>query len=362
MLLPATSCFSDKSVNKSEVLLKKPDSSASDMNANVAEVTLGSISRNTSGEGSIVFPIAQKIACNLTNARLNAINVKRGDSVKAGDVIAEFTIEYNQSDLDSLKSDLSIAEKQYEISLSSYQSAVTASQDRITSLNAQKKTAPYEGLDNDIAKAGIALKKAKSALNFFKYDQQRSLNTLRGSIEKFESNINTNKIYSPFDGIIGSAEYLPVGNILAPGTEICTIYSKDVMWISSSSDTSNGMRYNSSAEIKVSVVNDTYSGRIITAPDLFGQSTGKVIVIPDTAIDIDPGDRMRRLTVSAPRFELDGVMILPSAAVYNEDGKRFVYLYEDGIMKKRYVTVGMSSVDSVQILDGLTVGQKVVLD
>jgi multidrug efflux pump subunit AcrA (membrane-fusion protein) len=95
---------------------------------------------------------------------------------------------------------------------------------------------------------------------------------------------------------------------------------------------------------------------------VFGQSTGKVVVIPDTSININPGDRMRRLTVSAPRFELSGVMVLPSAAVYNEDGRRFVYLYEDGIMKKRYVTVGMSSVDSVQILDGLAVGQKVVLD
>jgi hypothetical protein len=85
-----------------------------------------------------------------------------------------------------------------------------------------------------------------------------------------------------------------------------------------------------------------------------------VVIIPDSPIEIDTNNRLRRITVKASRYSLENVLTLPSKVIYNEDGKRFVYLYEDGFSKKRYVTLGLSALNTVQILDGLSEGQWVV--
>lgn len=361
LLLTFNGCMSGKD-DAGEAMLWNPDPSDSGVNGNVTEVSYGSIGRTASSEGMLIYAKTENITCDFVNARLLSVNVKRGDTVKKGDVIAEFSIEYNRSDLDSMNSELEILEKQYQANLSSFQSMVDAARTNLQSLTEQYDASPTDDLKIQVAKAGINLKKAQASLDFFIYENTRMINNYKKGIEKFEDRINNNKILAPFDGIIGSIEYLPVGNIVAPGSQICTIYSPDKVWVAAKSDISNGMRYNSAVTIDVAIVNKSYTGRIISAPDIFGQSTGRVVIIPDGRIDHDPGDRMRRITVKASRYDLDNVLVLPLKAVQNEEGKRFVYLFEDGIMKKRYVTVGLSSMNSVQILDGLTAGQLVVVN
>jgi hypothetical protein len=54
-------------------------------------------------------------------------------------------------------------------------------------------------------------------------------------------------------------------------------------------------------------------------------------------------------------------LIVPRRAVFPEDGKNYVLLNEDGIIKKRYVKIGFSFADEIQIITGLEAGQSVVL-
>lgn len=361
LLLSFTGCYRQDN-DAADVPLWTPAPSDNGVGGNIAEVSYGSVSRTVSGEGRLTYSTWEDITCDLANARLVSINVKRGDTVKKGDIIAEFTIEHNQSDLVSMVSELEILEKQFRTNLSSYQSMVDAAKASVNSLKEQYAASPTDKLKTQLAKAEINLKKAQASLEFFEYDSLRMIERQKKAIEKYEERISNNKILAPFDGIVGSVEYLPVGNIVKPGSAICSLYYRDKVWITTNSDISNGMRYNSPVTIEVSVINKKYTGRVITAPDLFGQTTGRVVIIPDEDIDIDPGDRLKRITVKADRFRLDNVLVLPSRAVQNEEGKRYVYLFEDGIMKKRYVTVGMSSLDTVQILDGLTAGQYVAVD
>jgi len=361
LLLSFTGCYRQDN-DAADVPLWTPAPSDNGVGGNIAEVSYGSVSRTVSGEGRLTYSTWEDITCDLANARLVSINVKRGDTVKKGDIIAEFTIEHNQSDLVSMVSELEILEKQFRTNLSSYQSMVDAAKASVNSLKEQYAASPTDKLKTQLAKAEINLKKAQASLEFFEYDSLRMIERQKKAIEKYEERISNNKILAPFDGIVGSVEYLPVGNIVKPGSAICSLYYRDKVWITTNSDISNGMRYNSPVTIEVSVINKKYTGRVITAPDLFGQTTGRVVIIPDEDIDIDPGDRLKRITVKADRFRLDNVLVLPSGAVQNEEGKRYVYLFEDGIMKKRYVTVGMSSLDTVQILDGLTAGQYVAVD
>lgn len=345
-----------------EALLWTPETNTSSQNknANLVEVSTGTVSRVVSGEGILVYPKNETITCDFNNARLVSVNVKKGETVKKGDIIARFTIEYNESDLTSLESELSIFEKQHKAGLLSYKNGVAIAESQLRDIQDEYEKNPSDYLRIQVAKAEIQLKKAKATLDFYEYENSRKIRSLERSIEDFKQRIEDDTVYAPFDGIIGNIDYLPVGNIITPGSSICYMYATDSVWIATNSDISNGMRYNAPAEIEISVPKETYSGRIITAPDVFGNHTGRVVIIPDSPIEIDTNNRLRRITVKASRYSLENVLTLPSKVIYNEDGKRFVYLYEDGFSKKRYVTLGLSALNTVQILDGLSEGQWVV--
>jgi len=58
---------------------------------------------------------------------------------------------------------------------------------------------------------------------------------------------------------------------------------------------------------------------------------------------------------------VDGALAVPASAVREEIGQTFVYIIEDGLVKKRNVKVGVpDAAGRVQVLDGLVVGDRIV--
>jgi RND family efflux transporter MFP subunit len=58
---------------------------------------------------------------------------------------------------------------------------------------------------------------------------------------------------------------------------------------------------------------------------------------------------------------IDGALAVPASAVREEIGQTFVYAIEDGLVKKRNVTVGPAdAAGRVQVLDGLAAGDRIV--
>jgi hypothetical protein len=76
-----------------------------------------------------------------------------------------------------------------------------------------------------------------------------------------------------------------------------------------------------------------------------------------TALDL--AETSFRLTTYLPLAT--NAIIAPRSAIHPEDGRYFVFVYENGNLLKRYVTLGVRFGDEVQILYGLEPGQKVML-
>ena len=53
-------------------------------------------------------------------------------------------------------------------------------------------------------------------------------------------------------------------------------------------------------------------------------------------------------------------LAVPAEAVYTDDNGDYVYILEKRKAVKRYVTIGVEGIDSVEILDGLSDSDKVV--
>lgn len=351
-----TSCAGGSAASRDPMLLDEITGSQTSFDTYTVEP--GSLSRRISGEGVVNYPVSRSITCTLSDAVLVGVYVSNNALVSKGDVIAEFEISYSESELNTLRSNLEIAKKQYSLSLSAYDTALRSALEAYTS--AQQRYDAGEITENQLKKAALSHEKAALSRDFFVYQQERQISAQQKAIDDFVARISDNKIIAPFDGVIENTSYLTVGTTIPRGTLICNLYSTETVWLSTTLDVQNGMRYNQNVSITVTNHDRDYSGRIISAPNVLGESLGRVTIRPDEPLDFDVSNRLRRISVITMRYEIDNVLVLPTSAVQNEDGKRYVYLLEDGIVKKRYVTCGLSDNTSIQIIEGLEAGQTVV--
>ena len=58
--------------------------------------------------------------------------------------------------------------------------------------------------------------------------------------------------------------------------------------------------------------------------------------------------------------EEEGVLLLPVEAVNIDNTGSFCFIIENGILTKKYITTGISSLEQIQVLEGLTEGDEVV--
>ena len=80
-------------------------------------------------------------------------------------------------------------------------------------------------------------------------------------------------------------------------------------------------------------------------------------------VDAPPGTLTRGQTGTASMVtdRREDVIVLPSDAVQTYVNRRFVFVLEDELRVERSVEVGLSTSTQVEIVDGLSVGETVVL-
>jgi len=174
-------------------------------------------------------------------------------------------------------------------------------------------------------------------------------------------------VVSPVDGIVGRLTSLMVGNEIRPGAVVVYLYYITNFRLSINADTSN-FRYN--MDVEIGIANDQFfDGRIISNPLTANPDGGTLdFKIEVFGISEEPGDIMslyntisrRRISVAGKTMDLQGVPVLPYNTIYNENGKRYVMLLEDNIVKKRYIQIGLFNFQSAHIVSGLRLGDKVI--
>ena len=93
-------------------------------------------------------------------------------------------------------------------------------------------------------------------------------------------------------------------------------------------------------------------------------STGTLTVV-DVLIDIDAPDCSLRPGLSADVAITTGenkrsVCVPYTAVGQNDQNHEYVYVYKDGFVMQRYITTGIEFVNSVQVISGLSAGEQIV--
>lgn len=351
-----------------EALIKPVESASTNQNVKLAEVTVGSVVRNYSADGSIRYK-EQTIACEYDGARVASYNIGAGDAVAKGDILATVTIEHSEADLQSLRAELSIAKSAGDRRISDASAAVSS---------AKKSLSDCDGEDA-IARRRLELALERAEINekLTKKSVERSVDAAQLKVDEFVERISQTTIVAPADGYIANVEIRAEGAAIPLGGKICTLVTYDNVSLVGTSELSGAVRYGMTMTLSARGLDGEYETKVIAAPNIENAATGIfAVAIPDelmktfteSAGELNPstGGRPGRPTsipsgirLETERVRVDDVMIVPNGAVQNEDGKRFVYVMRGGELRKRFIATGLSDDKNTQVLDGIEVGEQV---
>jgi multidrug efflux pump subunit AcrA (membrane-fusion protein) len=311
-----------------------------------------------SATGAAFLPVRDKLFFENAGASA-AINARLNSFVKKGDVLAELTydqdeaqtnIELTKISIDKENADYAAGEQEYENNLAIINARIDAETDAV---QRQIDELRAEQLERNRRKAADA--------------HNAAIESLSEDLERRQATTQPEQLTAPYDGFIDYVESrspdAPVyaGEVLM---EICDASVYELIFTGKTDD----FGYNMPVRLTLKDKDKTVIDGVVVSDNADTDSSGNrsYIVratdeIPDIQSLLQIGNR-GGFTVDADSETIYGATVIPAEAVRLDENKSYVNIYEDGAVKKRYIKTGASDRISVQVLDGLSADDQVILN
>ncbi len=273
-----------------------------------------------------------------TGGRLAWVGVKEGDRVRKWQSLASL-------DRQELK-------KQLEISFNNYRTQLSQFDDTQDKYKEEKE-------------ALILTDEMKRIL-------ARSQFALNNSVINYELNdlaIKYATIWSPINGIVVNVEQPHAGVNITPASASFTIIDPSSVYFKSEIDETDVplIHVGQAATIEIdSYPNDNLNSQItdISFLPVAGQSS--TVYKIDFKLPVSNSDLKYRLGMEGDAtlvlHQEENALTIPIDALNQEDDKNFIWLKtSEGKLEKKYVTIGVENDDEVQITEGLSPDEQIVI-
>lgn len=289
---------------------------------------------------------------------VRSVNVRLGDVVKRGDVLAEVDPVTYQQRVRELEASVSVAEANLEESRAQKSNLEADLQRRLPLLERQLVSArEIEDLQAQVTIAGQRIDVAQATLQ----QNRARLSTGRVSLQD-------TRVRAPFDGIVAE-RFVDIGTHVNTGQALFRVVDDTEIYLQLRiAETDSGMiAMGMPVTIRVDGLGGTTIpgkvGRIAPAVDVQTRTMRVDVLPPDAAKDawarVKPGMYAR---AQIQLNQKENAVIAPSQAVLKDrDGTRYVWVVEDNVSHRREVTPGLKNRNSTEILEGLKPGEVVVL-
>ena len=196
---------------------------------------------------------------------------------------------------------------------------------------------------------------------------EETINKLTEDLEKYQSMTEPEQMLAPFDGYIDYTA-AKTANDPAGAREILVEICDTSVYVLAFMAKPDDFCYNMPVKLVLKDKAKTEMDGVIVSDNTDLDSSGKrsyVIETPGTVPDLKTVMQIGfagGFSVTADSLTVTDALVVPSAAIQTDEKKFFVNIYEDGAVKKRYVKIGAQNKDSVQILDGLTIADQVIIN
>ena len=296
----------------------------------------------------------------LVSGNVEEVMVSVGDTVSAGDPLCRIDDEsarlalqnaqasynsaqagYGGSDLPVLEEQLRLAQDNYEDTQHLFEMGA-ASQAEVDQAN-QALLSAQAGVE--AARAGLSSARA-------------GIQSAQVGVNSAQYQLSLYNMTAPISGVV-EAVNLTLNNFAASGTVAFVISNgsnKTVTFY-----VTDQVRQTLTAGQEVSVVSDgrTYQGAVTEISGVVDAATGlfKVKAVINEAQSLPDGLAVE-LTTTA--YRSSGAILIPSDAVYFDEGNAYVYVAQDGTVVRTEVTVGLYTADTIAVTSGLTAGDEVI--
>ena len=354
---------------------EKQAESAPVATASVAPVTRGDLSSTLTVAGE--FQPYQEVELHAkVSGYIRRINVDIGDRVKIGQVIAtlevpelsaqvagsQAEIRHSQSEIARAQSGVALAEANYTALHAAYTRLSGASKRR-PGLIAEQELDDSRAKDQD-AQAKIDV--AKSALEATK----EQLGVSQADNQRIQSLKDYSVVTAPFNGVV-TMRYADVGSLIQAGTASNT-QSMPVVKVAQSDllrlrmpvpeEDVPFIKIGGEVTIKLQATGKTITGKIIRFTRELSTSTRTMLAevdVPNPDLALNTGMTAQTTIVLQAQ---KNVLTVPAGAVLKGDGQASVLIVDaDNKVQKVPVTLGIQSPDRIEIVQGLSDNQSVIV-
>ncbi len=281
---------------------------------------------------------------------LSELCVTRNQHVKKGDVLAVLSGKGNESDV-----------RELELQIEYFKASSEENKEKLASLVEEAAMAETDNAyDEEIRQ--LKVKKAQAAYDAYVLSSEYTLKNMIAQLEKTEKELKETYIYSPIDGIIKTVAsgYKP-GDVVKENSILCVVnYTGAVLFYASS--TSGAYAYNREVTLKVGRGEKevTVNGRVVSSPEVMPEETfaGGIFV------EVNPEDLTygpNHAVMSIKYIMMKDTLIIDKSAAETEEGLDYVLLLDGNTVKKRYIIRGPGTGLMVSAVQGLKVGDEVIL-
>ena len=362
----------------------------------VAEVQSGSLSNDGTYIGTISAEGTASVIP-LVSGTVEEIAVSVGDTVNAGDLLCRFdnesariALESAQAAYQSALTGVSSAEAAVSSAQESYQSAlagyggtgdgsltVLEEQVRLAQDNYEDTQALFEiGAASQVEvdqayqtllSAQAGLESAQAALSAAEAGVQQAqagvesaqagVASAQVGVSSAEYQLSLYDLTTPISGVV-EAVNVTENNFSASGTVAFVISNGNNKTVTFYVTDQVRQTLTPGQEVTVTSDGMVYQGAITEISGVVDASTGlfQVKAVID-AQDLPDG---LAVELSTTAYVVEDAVLVPSDALYFEDGDAYVFLLQDGTAVRVPVTIGLYTTDTIAITQGLTPGDQVI--
>ena len=301
----------------------------------------------------------------LVSGNVEEVMVSVGDTVSAGDPLCRIDDESARLALQNAQAAYQSARESYNSAQAGYGGAdlpVLEEQLRLAQDNYEDTQHLFEmgaASQAEVDQANQALLSAQAGVEA----ARAGLSSARAGIQSAQVGVNSAQyqlslynMTAPISGVV-EAVNLTLNNFAASGTVAFVISSNKTVTFY----VTDQVRQTLTAGQEVSVVSDgrTYQGAVTEISGVVDAATGlfKVKAVINEAQSLPDGLAVE-LTTTA--YRSSGAILIPSDAVYFDEGNAYVYVAQDGTVVRTEVTVGLYTADTIAVTSGLTAGDEVI--
>jgi len=348
-----------------------------------ATVERGPFVRDIAAEGKVVAAVSPTLYA--TSGGAVTLKVHAGDTVKVGQVLATIVSPELTNKLAQEQSNADAMEVEYrraQIDARKQRSALQETYDNATidqttaerNLDRYQKAYAKGAVSNmDVDKAKDALDKAKIAtahakanlgldndsLNFDIQSKKLAHERQLLLVKDLQRQVDDLNVKSPVDGQVGQL-FIAERATVAKDAQLLSVIDLSALQVEMQVPESFARDLGIGMAGEISGNGHIWKGLVsaISPEVVNGQVAARLRFEGDTPKQLRQN---QRLSVRVLLDKRDNVLTVQRGSFVDESGGSYAYLVKDGIAKKTPIRVGASSIDKVEILDGLKEGDRIVI-